>query len=454
MTHPVLADVLADASNPGPTYGPGDLLTAIAAIERPMELLSSWDRCQSLCSTFDHEYGFIQLARVAGVRPSNPDMKKWSALLRWVLDELSGWSANKDTQQRALAAVFIAGTMSDIDHELWKLLPNPFGMNQRLVEMLQAMLKACKVVIDAPLHVREPIFTKAAIERFSAANAVKDWKEINECLDGFGDYISASPLQTQATRILLRCGKDGFMSVLAGVDDALLATSFVGAIGDEDTCLELAVACNSQHFEFAALRGSANRRQSAPMGSAANSLLVKLSADPRRWHDLMDIFNRYPVRYPRLQKALGRALASVPLAAIQDIAAIHLHDVAFDDGGRDNVAACLRAFREQATRDQREAMWRLAYDRWSAWDFARSESETNLLQIRGSVLDYAIVGYAIECLDINTAAKTRSDILTRCLGLHQNWYVSATAMTTGWNRCLSSFQPFGHGEHILSGSDE
>lgn len=456
MTHPVLVDVLADARNPGPASGPRDLLSALAAIDRPMELLSNWDRCQALCGAFSDEYSFIQLARAAQVRPSDVDMKKWSALLRWMLEELTNWNTGDDPQLRTLAAVFIAGTMSDADHELWGLLPSPFEANQHLVETLQGMLKSCNVLIDAPLHIRAPISTKEAIDRFAAANAAKNWKEINECLDGFGDYISASLLQTQATRILARCEKNHLLSVLSGIDEALLAVSFVDAIWDEYTYLALAVDCTSPHFEFAALRSAVYRRRyPSPTVQGLDFLLIKMSADPGRWRDLMDIFNRYPVRYPRLQDALGRALAIVPSQAREAyIAAIQLNDVAFDDAGRENVAACLRAFQAQANRNQREAMWRLAYDRWSAWDFGRSDPDTHLLQIRASLLDYAIVGYAIECLGANAAMQVRVDILAKSLSLHQRWHLSEFAMMADWNRSLSSFQPFGHAEHILAGNNE
>jgi hypothetical protein len=118
------------------------------------------------------------------------------------------------------------------------------------------------------------------------------------------------------------------------------------------------------------------------------------------------------------------------------------------------VATCLRAFQAHANRNQRETLWRLAYDRWSAWDFERSDPNTHLCEIRTSLLDYAIVGYAIECLGANAAIQARIDIATKALSLHQNWYLSSSAMVTDWNRSLSSFQPFGHTEHILAGNNE
>ncbi|KAA0070457.1 hypothetical protein CIW50_26775 [Tardiphaga sp. P9-11] len=421
-----------------------------------MELLTNWDQCHALCDAFSREYGFIQLARVAGVRPSPADMERWSALFRWMVEQLTGWNPVNDPQQRTLAAVFVAGTMSDIGHELWGLLSNPFAANQQLVAILQAMLRACRVTIDAPLRTQSPISTKAAVERFAAANTSKDWKEINECLDRSGDFVSASLLQAQATRILSRCGPNELLVVLSGIDEALLAVSFVGAVGDEEACLALAVACSSPYFEFAALRSAVyGRGHPTPSVLGLDVLITKMSADPDRWRTLMDIFNRYPVRYPRLQEALGTALAGVPLPAIEAyIAAVQLHDVALDDTGRENVATCLRAFQACASRSQREAMWKLAYDRWFTWDFGRLDPQPHLLGIRASILDYAIVGYAIECLGPNAAMQVRIDIVSKALTLHQNWYLSSSDMVADWNRSLSWLQPFAHAEYVLANSNE
>jgi hypothetical protein len=383
-------------------------------------------------------------------------MEKWSALLRWMVEELSAWNPASDPNLRTLTAVFVAGAMSNIGHESWKLLPSPFATNQQLIAILQAMLRSCRVAIDAPLRTRSPISTKAAVERFTAANTSKDWKEINECLDRSGDFVSASILQAQATRILSRCGPNDLLVVLSGIDEALLAVSFVDAVADENAYLALAVACSSPYFEFAALRSAVYRRGNpSPPARGLDALIAKMSADPDRWRTLMDIFNRYPVRYPRLQEALGAALAGVPLQALEAyIAAIQLNDIAFDDGGRENVATCLRAFQACASRSQREAMWKLAYDRWLAWDFGRFDPHPHLLGIRASILDYAVVGYAIECLGSNAAMQVRTDIVAKALTLHQNWYLSSSDLIADWNRSLSLFQPFAHAEHVLANSNE
>jgi len=453
VTHPVLAAALADARNPGLASGPNDLLAALADIDQPMAQLTNWDRCQTLCSVFSSEYSFIQLAKGAGVSPNVADMQKWSALLRWILAELTAWDPASDAQQRTLAAVFVAGTMSDIDSELWNSIPGTFTANQKLSGALQSLLASCRVDIGVPLGVGAPISTKAAVDRLAAANTAKDWKEINDCLDGFADYISSSIMQRQATRILLRFSNNDLLDVISGIDDTLLAVTFVDAIADEASYLTLAVSCASIHFEYAALRHAVTwQRLPQPAGPFLEALLIKMSADLDRWRNLMDAFNRYPVRYPRLQEALGKALANSSLDVMKlYVEALQLDSVAINDPGRENMATCLRAFHARANANQRETLWRLAYERWSTWAFGRSDHDTHLLEIRFSLLDYAIVGYAIECLGANAATQARIDIVKKALSLHQNWHVSSSAMVTDWNRCLSSFQPFGHAEHILAG---
>lgn len=410
MTNPVLADVLADARNPGPICGPKELLAALADVDRPLELLNNWDNCNNLCDKFDNDYNFIRLCGAAGVRPSDSDMLRWSSLLRWMLEELANWNPVGDPNLRTLAAIFVTGTMSDIDHKLWRLLPNAFSANAHLVKTMQTLLGQCKAAIDVPLRTRAPISTKDAIAGFTEANAAKDWKALDEYLHSFGDYILPSLPQTQATRILARCGNAELLEVISGLDDALLAAAFVAAIADEDMYLPLAVSCSSSHFEFAALRRAVSRRvpQAQSITPLLAPLLVKISADTTRWRALMDVFNQYPIRYPALQESLGVALAGSSSKAMEAyVSAIQLNSVAINDAEREDVAVCLRAFRASASGDKREELWRFAYERWSAWDFERSNSEAHLFEVRASLLDYAIVGYAIECLGINATGMQR-----------------------------------------------
>lgn len=115
----------------------------------------------------------------------------------------------------------------------------------------------------------------------------------------------------------------------------------------------------------------------------------------------MQIFNTYPVRFPILQPSLGEALAKAPSNAIEPyIKALHLYvKRAGSDPGRRCVADCLRAFRKHADRDRRKALWTAAHDRWLEWNFAEADPNQHVLWASSCDLDYALVGYAIECMD-------------------------------------------------------
>jgi hypothetical protein len=146
---------------------------------------------------------------------------------------------------------------------------------------------------------------------------------------------------------------------------------------------------------------------SGPEASLLNKVLLQVATEMTRWQGWMQVFNAYPVRYPTLQRSLGQALASVPEPAIHAyVDSVVLHPLpAKPDPNRRTIADCLEAFRAAATTVRRHALWRLAHDRWSAWCFDQANPEAHLLAVNWSQLDYALAGYASECLDQGDAMQ-------------------------------------------------
>lgn len=81
----------------------------------------------------------------------------------------------------------------------------------------------------------------------------------------------------------------------------------------------------------------------------------------------MAAFNTYPVRFPRLQRALGLALGRCPTHALE--AYVGSMELSTSSLCRTEVAVCLRAFREIASEERRRELWTPAFDRWREWDF-------------------------------------------------------------------------------------
>ena len=122
--------------------------------------------------------------------------------------------------------------------------------------------------------------------------------------------------------------------------------------------------------------------------------------------------------------------------------------------GADDVAICLREFRSTAPLDRRKVLWTLVHQRWLDWGFDRANRDTHLLTISRCQIDYALVGYACECMDQQERDKAIDDVRQRLERLEDAWHPSITDVVTGWNRLLSEMQPYAHGRNVAASGQE
>jgi hypothetical protein len=219
----------------------------------------------------------------------------------------------------------------------------------------------------------------------------------------------------------------------------------------------LAIASDSPRIQIAALyRTLTDERGPQPFTDSDRTLLtellLKVASDNSRWTAWMKIFTSYPA----INLPLGRALASVPDPAITGyIDSIRLYSKPIKiDPGRRSVAECLREFRANATPERRKALWTCAHERWLQWDFDRADPNLHLTAISWSDLDYALVGYAIECLDEAGREAASNAVSARVQTLEDRWHTSFTDILAEWFRLLSRFQSYGHARSLaLTGDD-
>jgi len=120
---------------------------------------------------------------------------------------------------------------------------------------------------------------------------------------------------------------------------------------------------------------------------------------------------------------------------------------------RKEVAECLHEFRS-AKLDRRQFLWELAHKRWLTWQFNRASHDTHLFAINVCQLDYAIVGYATECMDQvarDAAVEAIRGELQEVDGL---WHQSVINVYTEWNRLSSKLQPYIHASMIATSGED
>jgi hypothetical protein len=215
-----------------------------------------------------------------------------------------------------------------------------------------------------------------------------------------------------------------------------VADAFRWATRSANNILQFAAVCRlfTQHDQVRTLDSA---QEAALVG-----LLVQVATDAPRWSAWMQAFAAYPYTANLIQPAIGACLAVSDEAALRAyIDAIYLQASWL---GREEVKICLIAFATYVSLERRRVAWSLAYARWSAWNFGEQDGHSAPTAITVSNIDFAIVGYATECL----SPEEREGHIVRCLdrirGTEHVWHTSQLSYMHEIYRALSGSQPFLH----------
>jgi hypothetical protein len=458
-------DQLARAVRESEAYGeitaPAGLFALIDGLENSLQALQSMDRANELFDALDEEFGFIRFsflanARIPAAQIQPADQLRYVSLLRWLIRELRVWRSADDPRQDKLVAALVVAQRCDSGNGLWNLLPNEIGENIDLLDHLRRLIASFAVTFDAQPGVQVPIWEGEAVEEFKRADAEEDWVAIIRGWQQFRHQpFFANILQIQAVRLLHRYSFARLVEGVANLGQTPVAMQIVGVLTIEQR-LHLAVESDNPRVQIASMyRTLADRREqklSDVDSELLTTLLLKVANDSSLWPKWMKVF----VGYSALQIPLGQALANVPEAAIDGyVNSIQLfpRTIQFNTS-RLLVAECLREFRARASLGRRKSLWSRAHERWRRWDFGCNDPNQHLNAINRSDLDYAIVGYATECLDDVGRDNALNAIRAEAQTLEHHWHRSITDICDAWYRLVSRFQPYAHAVYIAVNDED
>jgi len=451
-----LAKALRDAAEDGEILAPSGLIAAIAKLEKPLQALQGTDEAWEIFDAFDKEFGFIRFSFMdsraipkAQIQPA--DQLRYASLLRWLIRELRTLRQADDERHDRLVAAFIVAQMCDSNNGLWDLLPNEIGENLDLLDYLKGLTGSFAVAFNVLPGAQVLISEDEAVEAFKRADAEGSWVAVIRGWEQFRRQpFFANTLQRQSVRLLYRYSFAHLIDGLSQLRQTPVAMQLAGALTIEQR-LRLAVGSDNPRVQIAAMYRTLtdDRNPQSFLDSDRNllaELLLKVANDTSRWAEWMRIF----AGYPAIQLPLGQALAKAPGAAIDGyINSIRLYPqqikpVLAPDPARRAVSECLREFRANATPDRCKALWTCAHERWLKWDFNRADQNQHITEISWSALDYALVGYACECMDEAGREAALNSIRAEVQTLEDHWHGSITDILANWYRLLSRFQPYGH----------
>jgi hypothetical protein len=446
----LLLEVLREAAESGDALAPSELLRAVAGLPNPVRALSDIDEGNIIFAAFEKEFAFVKSARITAKPIDLEDRQEWISLMRWLIRELSQWRDSDDVQRHKLVSLFVVTQSCDWGNVFWRALPDGPRQNAELGAALERMLSTSKAEFKPRQSGPVPIWEEESVDEFRQADEQGNWVEIADKCHVFRNALFPNWFQMQTVRYLYRYGFDRLIRALGNVNQTPVAMQVAVALSNEEK-LCLANASDNRHIQFiCVLQTLSGHPKPTQLPHAEKQiltdLLLKVANEDTRWEAWMQVFNLHPLRYPALQAALGEALAVAPERAVKTyVNTIGLYaKPAKPDESRRCVAECLREFRRAATPERRCALWTVAHERWLTWEFDRTIHDRYLFEISWSELDYAVVAFAVECMDEDARNKAKDAISSELRLVETAWNESLSHCVTQWNRQLSKFQPYAH----------
>lgn len=421
--------------------GGADELAAVEAELARATLEDAHVDVERLAAAVLHDLGELRVAHSSPSALTAVDAERLARRLGWLIRTLRNWDSATDPHGRRLEAALIAAALWDAGGDLWASLEPLLPDRDRMLGGLQAVLRSRAPEFRIPAHA--PVWEREHFQGLQDADRAHDWARLLKFTRAFDTPVSDVGA-TQAARALWRLDPAKLVALADAADTWPRANLIISTL-PLASAFGLATRSTSGHVRFAALE-RAGRRERRPLsdeeGEALEALFTTLAQDDAAWPVWMAAFNRYPVRFPYLQQSLGRALAHGSVEAVQAYAeAVELTTPSAEGGLC--VANCLTEFRARTAPVLRCALWARAYERWEAWNFGAAEGR-GLTAPGRSELDYAVVGWLLECAE-PTAARTETDAFEAQLrALDAAWYDTVSSMHTAFNRLLSRYQVFAH----------
>ncbi len=362
--------------------------------------------------------------------------------LGWTLRALTAWDPQQDPSGLRIETALASVAAGNVDGGFWEATHSRLQGFRLTIAALEIVLRRrapqAQVLDDAPVWEREHLHSMQEAERS------RDWAELGERARAFQELPRPDLGAQQATLALSLLDWPRLVR-LADQSEGWLHSHLLMAPLPLADALRLATASKNGYARFAALERVAYRevRELLPQEEMAlRDLLIVLAKDVNDWPRWLAVCNQYPLRHPHMQAALGRSLARSNAPALRAyIESISLS--ASDSDTRANVTYCLSVFRGRAGAARRRTLWRTAFERWKAWDFAKNEG-SNLAALAQSALDYGVVGWLVEGEPQGSLADFDRIFVSDLRALDMRWHASITSAISDFCRLVSRYHVLAH----------
>jgi hypothetical protein len=357
-------------------------------------------------------------------------------LIAWASDTLANWHSQNDPTGQKLRIIFAVAMSLRISAGKFLQLSNARSSNSDLRNKLSQYLLDSSLVVTA-FPTSRPEET-GFITKVQEADRLGDWAALERDAGQILDHINAAWVSAIA-QFLAEIAPDELLKALLSARSIFKSYALLSQL-PMAKAIGLTSISASNHTRFALLyslskgiaRIDTNLSDSDQSGLAC--IWVAMAEDVTEWPKWMAAFNTYPVRFPLLQKSLGRALATMSHSAMS----AYIDAVSLGSGlsCRSVMAECFRSFRSIAPVEQRLQLWQLAFDRWSNWNFGEDDEGASL-GIRTSALDFAVIAHVVEGMTDEQCLAELSSLAAQAIEIETEWHRDRSHLRTAHNRLIS-----------------
>ena len=437
-----LDELFVEAAQVTESIGPMQVLLALPEMSDPFKRDDDSAR-KVLDEAIQADLGAIYRHERPGRNPDKNDRAIWIDRISWLLNsmrEIKDVQASDDV----LRAMLLTSDAFKRYGSVWNAVPQDL-YTANLLNGMSALIARSRYTIDSE-YLKPAISERNAIHDFLKAYREGDLSVIAISWDEM--YSAARhrsvlprPYLWQAVVCLnaTELGQEALASALDKIDVLciMLAT---------DAMTPSQVANVMQHstskctrfvlIRAIASKGLENMPSEENVMKDLAGVFRTTQDDPDVWTRWMQAFNRCPSLTARIQPALGASLVNSSDAIKSTyVYSINLHRI--HSRNREAISKCFEEFRKHALLDDRKSMWRASHRRWNEWDFDRT---SRLSEIAFCDLDYAIIGYYVECLSDYEITEELETINEAFIAFQDEWYKDHQTFKDEWCRLLSRYQ--------------
>lgn len=468
----LMGSLISEANCEGSILVPTELLNQLTKSENPiLQLSNPWnDGGAVFYNSLFNQFSFLEDDRIENSILPDHDRSQWVSLLRWFFNEIKIWKPEAGQYQIKLIALTIISSIHDWDDLFWDLMPHAAIKNDALVQFISDVVSKLKFTDQKKSKDfvnDDNTLERRFFELERDGNIVESLNLIQrsriDCIVFPNCYLK------QIIRIIYKSGSEDIVSATSEYV-GILESLFVSSVLTNEQKFNLALKSHNHLIILSILFQCQNKNLKLFDGKAVNTqlseketqllanLYVRISQNPKLWGDFLKLFISYGHIVPSFQPIIGLALVSMSeKSIIEYVNSLRLEYSAFNVGkvvtgnnfhNQDNLTNVFSSFANNADLQRRMKLWDIVYQKWNEWNYLGEYNQNQIITICSSNVDYALIGYSLECLTKVECDNKIEDILKQILNIEQKWYSSVVDLYADLYRLLSKYNIYARANQI------